>query len=236
MANAPGNHQQGVNHSLPSFNEAHLHSGNPVVGSSLLHNPCISLEWSSEEQAVLEEGLRVFALDPSTVRYAKIAMHLPHKTVRDVALRCRWMTKKRSDKRRKEEVNLTRKGKAKKERVVGSSADPTHFAGQSSVSQNPTPMAPKDYNDCIPFEAIGRVASELLQQNAQALNQMSANLASYELEENIVLLSQTRDNILKLLNLMNEDVPDIMKQMPQLPVKMNLELANTIFPPPPPMP
>jgi len=32
-----------------------------------------------------------YASDSSVVRYAKIAMQLPNKTVRDVALRSRWM-------------------------------------------------------------------------------------------------------------------------------------------------
>ncbi|XP_039054994.1 uncharacterized protein LOC120197576 [Hibiscus syriacus] len=120
------------------------------------------------------------------------------------------------------------------ERVVDPSAKPTHSAGQSSVSPNPTTMAPMGYNDGIPFKAIIGVAGELLEQNAQALNQISTNLASYQVLENIGLLSQTRDNLLQLLNVMNDNVPDIMKQMPQLPVKMNLNLANAILPPPPP--
>ena len=33
-----------------------------------------------------------FAMETNVVRYAKIALQLPNKTVRDVALRCRWMT------------------------------------------------------------------------------------------------------------------------------------------------
>lgn len=33
-----------------------------------------------------------YATEPSVFRYAKIAMKMKDKTVRDVALRCRWMT------------------------------------------------------------------------------------------------------------------------------------------------
>lgn len=33
-----------------------------------------------------------FATEANIIRYAKIAMQLQNKTVRDVALRCRWMT------------------------------------------------------------------------------------------------------------------------------------------------
>lgn len=33
-----------------------------------------------------------YADEPSIMKYIKIAATLPDKTVRDVALRCRWMT------------------------------------------------------------------------------------------------------------------------------------------------
>ncbi|KAE8670301.1 acetate--CoA ligase ACS [Hibiscus syriacus] len=192
------------------------------------------MDWTLEEQVILEDGLKTFALDLSITHYAKIAMNLQNKTVRDVALRCRWMNKKETSKRRKEEHIHDRKSKDKKERVVDPAAKTTHFAGQSSNPPYPTPMIPVDYNDGIPLGAIGGVAGELLEQNAQALNQVSENLASFKIQENIGLLCQTRDNLLKLMNEMNDGVPDIMKQMPQLLVKLNLDLANTILPPPPP--
>ncbi|GMI71876.1 hypothetical protein like AT3G07565 [Hibiscus trionum] len=236
MENPPGNHQLEANHPPSSFNGAYLNNGNPApeaLGSGLKHNPGISMEWTLEEQAILEDGLKKFASDLGINRYTQIAMQLQNKTVRDVALRCRWMTKKECSKRRREELNSTRKSKDRKERVADPSAKPTHFAGQSSISPNLTAMIPMDYNDGIPCRAIGGVAGELLEQNAQALNQISANLASFQIQENIGLLAQTRNNLLQLMNSMN-DAPDIMKQMPQLPVKLNLGLANTILPPPPP--
>ncbi|KAK8684767.1 hypothetical protein V6N13_040783 [Hibiscus sabdariffa] len=174
------------------------------------------------------------ALDKRVDCYAKIAMQLNDKTVRDVALRCRWMEEEEASKRRKEESSHARKNKGKKKgRVVDPSAKPTHVAGQSSASPFPTPMIPMENNDGIPFGAIGGVAGDLLQQNAQALNQISANLASFKVQENIGLLSQTRNNLLKLMNEL-DDMPNIMEKMPPLPVKLNLDLANIILPPPPP--
>ncbi|XP_022761595.1 uncharacterized protein LOC111307725 [Durio zibethinus] len=240
MANPPGNHQQEANHASSSFSGARLNNGNPIpesLGSVMRHNPGISLDWTLEEQAVLEDGLKKFLSEPSITRYAKIAMQLQNKTVRDVALRCRWMTKKENSKRRKEEHNLARKSKDKKERTADLSAKPTHFAAQPNPSPYAHPMIPIDYDDGIPyrvcrFTTIGGVTEELLEQNAQAFNQISANLAAFQIQENIGLLCQTRDNILKIMNELN-DMPDIMKQMPELPVKMNDELANTILPPSP---
>ena len=41
---------------------------------------------------VISFGTLRFSSEASIIRYAKIAMKLQNKTVRDVALRCRWMT------------------------------------------------------------------------------------------------------------------------------------------------
>ncbi|XP_022722302.1 uncharacterized protein LOC111279605 [Durio zibethinus] len=241
MAIPPGNHQQQANHASSSFNGAHLNNGNPMPessGSGMKHNPGISLDWTLEDQAILEDGLKKYATEPSIICYAKIAMQLQNKTVRDVALRSRWMTvrrwktKKENSKRRKEEHNFARKSKDKKERVADPSAKPTHFAARPNLSPHAPPMIPMDYDDGIPYKAIGGETGELLEQNAQAFNQISANLSAFQIQENIVLLCQTRDNILKIMNDLN-DMPDIMKQMPPVPVKVNDELANTILSPAP---
>ncbi|KAJ6319361.1 hypothetical protein OIU78_014888, partial [Salix suchowensis] len=60
--------------------------------SSLRHDPGISVEWSPDEQSILDDLLSKYASESNLVRYAKIAMKLKDKTVRDVAMRCRWMT------------------------------------------------------------------------------------------------------------------------------------------------
>ncbi|KAI3976446.1 hypothetical protein MKX01_008304, partial [Papaver californicum] len=60
--------------------------------SGLKHDLELAVDWSIQEQSRLEEGLVRFADEPSIMTYIKIAAILPDKTVRDVALRCRWMT------------------------------------------------------------------------------------------------------------------------------------------------
>ncbi|KAJ0977073.1 hypothetical protein J5N97_012547 [Dioscorea zingiberensis] len=201
-------------------------------GQGLKHNPGLAMEWTQEEQTILEDGLAKFASDPNLLRYAKIAMELQEKTVRDVALRCRWMTKKESGKRRKEDHNLARKSKDKKERATDSSAKPTaHLAARPSAPQYALPMLPVDNDDDISYRAIGGATGQLLEQNMQAFNQIGTNLANYKLEDNINLFQQTYNNILTIMNEMNE-MPEIMKQMPPLPVKVNEDLANSILPPP----
>ncbi|XP_059434088.1 uncharacterized protein LOC132167197 [Corylus avellana] len=234
MANPSGNHQEA---SSSSFNGHVAAGGNPSNGNSgappenhaMKHNPGISLDWTAEEQAILDDGLLNFKSESNIIRYAKIAMLLQNKTVRDVALRCRWMTKKENSKRRKEEHNLTRKNRDKKERVNDASAKPSPFPARP-VPPFPPPIIPMDNDDGISFKAIGGATGDLLEQNAKALNQISANISSLQIPENINLFCQTRDNIHKIMNELSlNDTPEVMKQMPPLPVKMNEELANSIL-------
>ncbi|KAA3454662.1 Killer toxin KHS [Gossypium australe] len=153
MTYPPGNHQQEANHAPSSFNGVHLNNGKPIPETwcpGLKHNPGISMDWTLEEQTILENGLQKYALEPSVTRYAKIALDLQNKTVRDVALRCKWMTKKENSKRRKEGLNLARKIKDKRERVYPS-GNHTHFAAQPNLPPYPTPMIPVDFNDGISY-------------------------------------------------------------------------------------
>nr|XP_043636454.1 uncharacterized protein LOC122607530 isoform X2 [Erigeron canadensis] len=204
---------------------------NTVVGptqAALRHNPGLAVEWAPDEQSLLEELLTKYASDSSILRYAKIAKKLQDKTVRDVALRCRWMTKE-NGKRRKED-NSSRKNKDKKEKVTDhlakSSSHTTNRANGPPYAQSTVSM---DSDDGISYKAIGGTAGQLLEQNAQALDQISANFAAFKVHENINLFCQARNNILSIMNDLN-DMPEIMKQMPPLPVKLNEELTNSMLP------
>ncbi|XP_020532722.1 uncharacterized protein LOC105628422 isoform X2 [Jatropha curcas] len=186
MANPSGTHHHDANHASSSFNgtnptNGHGNSVSESSGTALKHNPGISPDWSLEEQAILEDGLSKYAAESNIIRYAKIAMQLQNKTVRDVALRCRWMTKKENSKRRKEE-NLARKSKDKKERVIDPPLKASHFMARPNVHPYATPMIPMDYDDGISYKAIGGVTGELLEQNAKAFNQISANLSTMQVE------------------------------------------------------
>ncbi|KAK9281038.1 hypothetical protein L1049_003930 [Liquidambar formosana] len=210
-------------------------TGNSVVENSgqtqaaLRHNPGLSVEWTADEQSILDDLLVKYSSESIIVRYAKIAMQLKDKTVRDVALRCRWMTKKENGKRRKEDHNSARRNKDKKEKITDSSAKSSSHLTRPSGPPFAPPMIHMDSDDGISFKAIGGVTGQLLEQNAQVFDQISANLAALQIHENINLFCQTRDNILKILNNLN-DTPEIMKQMPPLPVKINEDLANSMLP------
>ncbi|KAJ0244339.1 Uncharacterized protein HA466_0189880 [Hirschfeldia incana] len=201
--------------------------------SALRHNPGISVDWTHEEQSLLEDLLSKYASESTIVRYAKIALKMKDKTVRDVALRCRWMTKKENGKRRKED-HSSRKSKDKKEKTTDSSAKSTSHLNvhPNGPSYAPPPMLPIDTDDGISYKAIGGVSGDLLEQNAQMFNQVSSNFSAFQIHENVNILCKARDNILAILNDLN-DMPEVMKQMPPLPVKVNQELANSILPRPP---
>ncbi|CAL5333877.1 unnamed protein product [Camellia sinensis] len=305
-ANPPGNNNQegsGNGNGATNNGSSVLHD-NAVVGptqAALRHNPGLAVEWTSDEQSLLEDLLTKFGSERNIVRYAKIAMQLKDKTVRDVALRCRWLSKKENGKRRKDDHNSSRKSKDKKvthaahrstgfpavnfvqlrplsnfsgsEKVTDSMAKSvSHAVNRSNGPPYAQPVISVDSDDGIPYKVIGGVTGQLLEQNAQALDQISANFTAFTIHENINLFCQARNNILTILNegvtkgyidaikdmynvfvttirsptkdtsefpiaiglrqgyaLGLNDMPEIMKQMPPLPVNLNEDLANSIL-------
>lgn len=192
----------------------------------LKHDTGLAVEWTPEEQYKLDEGLIKFANEPSIMKYIKIAATLRDKTVRDVALRCRWMTRKR---RKQEDYTLGKKVKDRKEKSVEvsvktgtSSASPLSFIPYSLSSNH------RDHGDVTPSAAL-LGTRHLLEENNQALNQISANLSTVKLQDNIDLFIRTRNNITTILNDMR-NMPGIMSQMPPLPVLLNEELAGSVLP------
>ncbi|KAK3241751.1 hypothetical protein CYMTET_48515 [Cymbomonas tetramitiformis] len=78
---------------------------------------------------------------------------------------------------------------------------------------------------------LSDATAQVLDQNITVVNQIRQNLHACRVHENIELVTKFRDNILKVLNGMAH-MPGVMSQMPPLPVKLNVELANQILPPP----
>lgn len=213
----------------PGLSQAGNSSGSLLLDSvpGLKHDTGLAVEWSVEEQYKLEEGLVKFADEPNIMRYIKIAATLRDKTVRDVALRCRWMTRKR---RKQEEHNVGKKVVNRKDKLAESSskisipsAPPVNMGAYSLMMQHIDP------NERMPCEAISGTARHLLEQNVQVFNQITSNLSTFKLQDNIDLLCRTRSNINVILNDM-KDMPGIMRQMPPLLVSINDDLANSILP------
>ncbi|XP_058205603.1 uncharacterized protein LOC131319389 [Rhododendron vialii] len=232
-AHPSGNNQEASGHANgAASNGCSVPHDNAVVGptqAALRHNPGLAVEWTADEQSLLEELLTTFASEHNIVRYAKVAMQLKDKTVRDVALRCRWLTKKENGKRRKEDHNSSRKNKDRKEKVTDPlSKSVSHAVNRTNGPPYAQSMLSMENDDGISFTAIGGLTGQLLEENAQALDQIYANFASFKIHENTNLFCQARNNILAILNDMN-DMPEIMKHMPPLPVNLNEELASSVL-------
>nr|KJB42533.1 hypothetical protein B456_007G162200 [Gossypium raimondii] len=171
-ANPTGNNQEGLSNQkvtapptiangislISNSSEANtlaLAAGLADTQAALRHNPGISINWTPDEQSILEDLLAKYASDSTIVRYAKIAMRLKDKTVRDVALRCRWMTKKENGKRRKEDHISTRKSKDRRERSTDSLAKSTSvLTARPNGPSHVPPITQMDNDDGIPYKGL----------------------------------------------------------------------------------
>ncbi|GMJ04545.1 hypothetical protein like AT1G60670 [Hibiscus trionum] len=187
----------------------------------------LAVEWSVDEQYILEDGLEKYKGELKILKYIKIAATLPDKTVRDVALRCRWMQRKR---RKPEEHNSGKKVNNRKDKLMESSSK---MNMPSSLPQTtaayPLMMHHLDQNEKMLSEGICGTTMHLLKQNAQTLSQITSNLSAYKLQDNTDLFCHVRNNITAMLNNMR-DTPGLMSHMPPLPISVNEDLANSILP------
>ncbi|KAG4158720.1 hypothetical protein ERO13_D02G135600v2 [Gossypium hirsutum] len=175
------------NSSVITSSPALIQPGNSS-GSSLLldsisgqkHEAGFAVEWSIDEQYILEDSLEKYKDEPSIMKYIKIAATLPDKTVRDVALRCRWMQRKR---RKPEELNAGKKVNSRKGKLVESSLKVNM---PSALPQNmaayPLMMHHLDQNGRMSSEGISGTVIHLLKQNSQAFSQITSNLSAFKHE------------------------------------------------------
>lgn len=189
----------------------------------------LAAEWTEEEQYKLEEGLVKFKDEPSIMKYIKIAALLRDKTVRDVALRCRWMTRKR---RKQEESNLGWKGNYRKDKF-GESSSKTNLSSASipNMAAYSLPPSQIDQNQRVKCRVLSSKAKQLLEQNFQVFTQINNNLSSLKLQDNIDLLCRARDNI-NNINVILDNMKEFSSkiQMQEFPVSIDHNLANSILP------
>ncbi|KAH9626318.1 hypothetical protein KSS87_012862 [Heliosperma pusillum] len=226
-------------------------SGSLLLDSvpGLKHDAGLAVEWTEEEQYKLEDGLVKFKEEPSIMKYVKIAAILRDKTVRDVALRCRWMARKR---RKQEESFLIRKANSRKDKFMESSSKATFpSASIPSVAPYSFQQNQMDQNQRLKCQVLGSKAKELIQQNLQAFNQIDSNITCLkessaaslvmvgcsQLQDNIDLLCRARENINNVNVILNNmrEFSGKMRQMQDLPVSIDQNLANRILPRTPPI-
>ncbi|KAM7266021.1 hypothetical protein ACFE04_003704 [Oxalis oulophora] len=201
----------------------------------------INADWSLDEQYKLKEGLEMYANEPCIMKYIKIAAHFPDKTVRDVALRCRWLTRKR---RKHGEHNMGKKVNNNKKDKMVESLLPTPIMPSNMVTY-PLMVHHMEQNEHMLFQGISGTTRNLLEQNAKDFDQIRDNLSifkvnasskvfpndfhTFKFQDNVDLFYRTRNNISAILNNMRE-MPGIMSQMPPMPVLVNDDLANSLLP------
>ncbi|KAH9658855.1 hypothetical protein KPL70_023646 [Citrus sinensis] len=210
----PGNSSLIGNSSLasaPGFVQAAANSSSTSLSVSipgLKHDAGLAVEWTVQEQYKLEQGLLNYADEPNIMKYIRIASTLQDKTVRDVAMRCRWMTDKLVELNLKTNIPLVM---------------------QQNNTAYPVTMQHMYRNVPISFEVLGisGTTRHLLEQNALAFSQIRANLSTFK--DNIELFCRTRSNVSAILNDMR-CTPGIMSQMPPLPESINEDLTSSILP------
>ncbi|GJQ95193.1 RNA-directed DNA polymerase, eukaryota, reverse transcriptase zinc-binding domain protein [Tanacetum coccineum] len=163
-----------------------------------------------------------YASESNIIRYAKIAVQLQTKTVRDVALRCRWMVKRDISKRRKEEFLLTRKNKDRKEKMIEYLAS-TSLANQTGPSYFHGVVANGNTN-AIQHSVLVSPVGQLLKESAQALDRVSANLETQTHQVMISILvaryakqDPNEDRIVKGKEIDDEDLSKPFKEALKTP-------------------
>ncbi|KAK8657492.1 hypothetical protein V6N13_035725 [Hibiscus sabdariffa] len=201
-----------------------IESGNSSGSSPLLDSVTglkqdsgLTVEWSVDELYILKDGVERYKKEPNILKYIKIAAMLPDKTVRDVALRCRWMQRKR---KKPEELNLGKKVNSRKDKLVESSSK---MNIPSSVPQSMSAYSLMMHH----LVQNERIPSEVAFGYCESVNILHDNL-QLKLQDNINLFVHAKNNITTMINDMR-DMPGLMRHMLPLPVSVNEDLANSML-------
>ncbi|KAL9683725.1 hypothetical protein QQ045_015553 [Rhodiola kirilowii] len=195
--------------------------GLPLPGH--FDDPGFTVDWSAEEQSILDEGLIRFANEPPVMKYVKIAGLLMEKTTRDVAMRCNWMKKKRRKQNQPSVDQMTTMRKEVPSAEILPSAPQLNMAPFSRATHTMNPVKQ------LPHEALhGPSFQNILQENAEIFSRIDGNLSAFKLHENLDLFRHTRNNIVTILNNMT-DLHGTSSPMPPLPVFINENLTNAVL-------
>ncbi|KAL9275201.1 hypothetical protein AKJ16_DCAP26545 [Drosera capensis] len=170
-----------------------------------------AVDWSPSEQQLLQEGLVKFADEPSIMKYIKIAATLREKTVRDVALRCKWMM----GKRRKQHEAHARKANCRKEKLVEPQSR-SHLSPSAHDTVGYSFQAPHREQRERPCGALTQKATQLLDQNRQVLEQIDANLSAMQPHKNEALINSSRKFFEEISAILKE-MPGRISLLPELP-------------------
>ncbi|CAM8950677.1 unnamed protein product [Rhodiola kirilowii] len=188
----------------------------------LKHDTGLAVEWSVEEQYTLEISLDKNKSDPSIMKYIRIASNLPEKTVRDVALRCRWTARKR---RKQEEHYSGKKVTSRKDKSVESCPKLSLTSAQPfNIRTHSPPMQQIGQSGLDQSDASNDTVKQFLQQNFDTFDQISVNMSTYKFQENIELFYRAKSNIAAALNEMVQ-----LPGLPRFPISINEDFINSLL-------
>ncbi|KAG7570323.1 Homeobox-like domain superfamily [Arabidopsis thaliana x Arabidopsis arenosa] len=144
------------------------YSGNlttPSESSSLKSQSGIAMNWTSEEDERLVQLLDSYSSESSgaITRYSKIAAGFENKTIRDVAVRSRWIYKKiENAKRRKEDHNGLGRARVDNKEIIDMVVASQVFQPSQHETWKHMPPLPEKLNDelfCDLYKAISPSAN-----------------------------------------------------------------------------
>ncbi|KAJ6842516.1 uncharacterized protein M6B38_301535 [Iris pallida] len=200
-----------------------------VAGSRQEEEEGLTPEWTLEEQIILNRALVKYSTEHSMMKYIKVAAVLPKKTVRDVALRCQWLSNHNNVKRQRfEELLSGKRMEDKKEKVVESCYNES--IPMVNILSYPLMFDLLSQNDQFSCEVpvLDDATQQLMDRNIQILNQISINLAASKTQENVELFYLAKLNFATILDNMS-NMPGKIRLMPPLSVPVNDGLMNDMI-------
>jgi hypothetical protein len=181
-----------------------------INGTTLINiaNVSTPVEWTHDEQALLEEILKRFPADKCSLvgRIVKIASYLPNKTVRDVMLRYKWLTD------------------------MQSGADEDDADAKRSLKVRSDDMLQRNRIRLKPPTAEEAKVKATLDENVLLINRIRTNLMSQQeskVRENLQLMEKFRGNIKDVMHRMDGLPGNGSGPMPSLPLEIHSGLLPT---------
>ncbi|XP_042378527.1 uncharacterized protein LOC122029959 [Zingiber officinale] len=185
--------------------------------------------WLQEEIEILHIGLIKYSHLVGIRKYTMISFMLPKKTIRDVALRCQWITHKENGKRQKtKEFHTARKAKDMQDKIGGAPSAANISRAPRLLSGNRMKI-----QDIIPSEAPS--LERILDENDKVMDEIVKNINRGTLEENVNIFRYVKNNIsivndrISAMSSTLDKFPGSMRQMPTLQVFVNDELLASLI-------
>ncbi|CAL5030953.1 unnamed protein product [Urochloa decumbens] len=198
-------------------------------GQSLKYGGPLAANWTHLELQILRDGLDKYVHEQGIMKYIKIAASLPNKTVRDVAMRCQWVGKVNTRRRKPQEHHTGRNIKERKDKFGEPALWGANHPLQTGVRTNS--FVPHNVQNNMFLSGGSEIdrPQHLLEENNRLLNQIEANIVTFQAQNNIDLFHRARRNINELVHVTTQ-LPGMSTKMPPLRVSVNESLASFVLP------